>query len=167
VAIACLVWAAGAAAGEDGPALVPGRTLKPAPSGEAARQQAPLYLRADELRGQPDSEVQALGNVELRQAGVVIRADQLRYDQAEDLAVAQGKVRVSFEGSAFTGPEVKLKLQRMQGVVLQPEYTFAMTGASGRPSHAVGRSNSAPPPRLKVGMTRDALELPSGMGSSV
>jgi LPS-assembly protein len=132
VAIACLVWAPCAAADDEGPALTSGRTLKPAPSGEAARQQAPLYLRADELRGRPNAEVQALGNVELRQAGVVIRADQLRYDQAEDLAVAQGKVRISFEGSAFSGPEVKLKVQRMEGVVLQPEYQFAATGAGGR-----------------------------------
>jgi LPS-assembly protein len=126
------MWATGAAAGDEGPVLAPGRMLKPAPSGEAARQQAPLYLRADALSGRPESEVQAQGNVELRQAGVVIRADQLRYDQAEDLAVAQGKVRVSFEGSSFTGPEVKMKVQRMQGVVLQPAYEFAMTGASGR-----------------------------------
>ncbi len=132
VAIACLVWAPCAAADDEGPALTSGRTLKPAPSGEAARQQAPLYLRADELRGRPNAEVQALGNVELRQAGVVIRADQLRYDQAEDLAVAQGKVRISFEGSAFSGPEVRLKVQRMEGVVLQPEYQFAATGAGGR-----------------------------------
>ena len=52
---------------------------------------------------------------------MILRADQLRYDQAEDLAVAQGRVRVSFEGSSFTGPEVQLKLQRMEGVVREPE----------------------------------------------
>ena len=36
-----------------------------------------------------------------------------------------------------------------------------------RPPQAVARSNSAPPPRLKVGITRDALLRPSGMASSV
>jgi len=106
--------------------------LKPAPSGDAARRQAPLYLQADQLSGQPNAVLQAEGRVELRQAGVVLRADQLRYDQAEDLAVAQGKVRVTFEGSSFSGPEVQLKLQRMEGVVREPEYQLALTGAGGR-----------------------------------
>ena len=68
----------------------------------------------------------------MRQAGVVLRADQLRYDQAEDLAVAQGKVRITFEGSSFSGPEVQLKVQRMEGFVREPEYQLAMTGAGGR-----------------------------------
>ncbi|MGL6110823.1 MAG: LPS-assembly protein LptD [Rubrivivax sp.] len=132
VVLACLVLAQAAEAGDDTPALARSPTLKPAPSNEEARSQAPLYLRADELRGQPNAQVQAQGNVELRHAGVVIRADQLRYDQAEDLAVAQGKVRISFEGSVFSGPEMQLKVQRMEGVVHQPEYQFAATGAGGR-----------------------------------
>ena len=34
-----------------------------------------------------------------------------------DLAVAQGKVRITFEGSSYSGPEVQLKVQRMEGVV--------------------------------------------------
>jgi LPS-assembly protein len=68
----------------------------------------------------------------MRQGGIVLRADQLRYDQAEDLAVAKGKVRVTFEGSSFSGPEVQLKVQRMEGFVTAPEYQLAMTGAGGR-----------------------------------
>ncbi len=68
----------------------------------------------------------------MRYGGVVLRADQLRYDQAEDLAVAQGKVRITFEGSSFSGPEVQLKVQRMEGFVTAPEYMLAMTGAGGR-----------------------------------
>jgi LPS-assembly protein len=129
---ACLMPAPRAQAADDAPpALAPGRALLPAAKNDAARNQAPLYLRADELRGRPNAEVQATGAVEMRRAGVVIRADQLRYDQAEDLAVAQGKVRISFEGSVFSGPEVQLKVQRMEGFVLQPDYDFAQTGAGG------------------------------------
>ena len=114
------------------PALQPVPALRPAPSGDAAREQAPLYLRAEQLSGRPGIDVQAAGAVELRHAGVVIRADQLRYDRAEDLAVAQGKVRISFAGSVFSGPEVQMKVQRLEGFVLQPEYHLAMTGAGGR-----------------------------------
>ena len=114
------------------PRLERSPTLEPAPTGDAARKQSPVYLRADELSGQPNVQVQALGDVELRHAGVVIRADQLRYDEAEDLAVAQGKVRISFQGSSFSGPEVQLKVQRMEGFVREPEYHFAQTNAGGR-----------------------------------
>lgn len=132
LAAACLLLAPAARAQDGGIALTPSPRLQPPPSSDAARRQAPLYLRADELSGQPDTRVQADGHVELRHAGVVLRADQLRYDQAEDLAVAQGRVRVTFEGSSFTGPEVQLKLQRMEGVVREPEYFVALTGAGGR-----------------------------------
>ncbi len=131
VIIACLALAPCVQAQVEGLALTPSPRLKPAPSGEAARRYAPLYLRADELSGQPNADLQAQGHVEMRHAGVVIRADQLRYDQAEDLAVAQGKVRISFEGSSFAGPEVQLKVQRMEGFVLQPDYFLAKTGAGG------------------------------------
>ena len=131
---ACLLLGHGAGAQEPEPApplqRVP--TLKPAASDEVARRQSPLYLRADQLSGQPGGELRAEGHVEMRHAGVVLRADQLRYDQAEDLAVAQGKVRITFEGSSFSGPEVQLKAQRMEGFVREPEYQLAFTGAGGR-----------------------------------
>jgi len=121
-----------ALAQEGATALKPSPQLKPLGQNDATRRETPVYLRADELSGQPNTQVQARGRVELRHAGVVLRADQLRYDMAEDLAVAQGKVRVSFEGSSFSGPEVQLKVQRMEGVVREPEYSLAITGAGGR-----------------------------------
>jgi len=115
-----------------GPVLQAVPSLKSRPTDSLPRQQGPLYLRADQLSGQPDAELRAEGRVELRHGGVVLRAEQLRYDQAEDLAVAQGKVRITFEGSSFSGPEVQLKVQRMEGFVTAPEYHLAMTGAGGR-----------------------------------
>lgn len=134
--IACCVAATGLWAGlvcaDPAPALQPVPALRPVPSDDAARRQAPLFLRADELSGHIGLDVQARGTVELRHAGVVIRADQLRYDRAEDLAVAQGKVRISFAGSVFSGPEVQMKVQRLEGFVQQPEYHLAATNAGGK-----------------------------------
>ena len=132
VLAACLLLAQTARAQDDSAVLTPSPRLKPAPSTDAARREAPVYLRADELSGRPNAEVQAQGRVELRHAGVVLRADQLRYDQAEDLAVAQGKVRVTFEGSSLTGPEVQLKVQRVEGFAREPEYLIGVTQAGGR-----------------------------------
>ena len=129
--LAAVAWL-GAQAQEVAPTLQPVPGLKPSPTGKAPRQQGPLYLRADQLGGQLSAELRAEGRVEMRQGGVVLRADQLRYDQAEDLAVAQGKVRITFEGSSFSGPEVQLRVQRMEGFVTEPEYQLALTGAGGR-----------------------------------
>jgi LPS-assembly protein len=130
---ACLLLGHQARAQEPAaPPLQPIPRLKPSAHDDAARRQSPLYLRADQLSGQPLGELRAEGNVEMRQAGVVLRADQLRYDQAEDLAVAQGKVRITFEGSSFSGPEIQLQVQRMEGFVREPEYQLAFTGAGGR-----------------------------------
>lgn len=129
---ACVLLGHEAGAQDAAAPLQPIPRLTPAASDESARRQSPLYLRADQLSGQPLGELRADGNVEMRHAGVVLRADQLRYDQAEDLAVAQGKVRITFEGSSFSGPEVQLKVQRMEGFVREPEYQLAFTGAGGR-----------------------------------
>jgi len=74
-----------ARAADPPPQLAPSPALAPPPAREVQRSQAPLYLRADELSGQPSATVQAQGSVEMRQAGVVVRADQLRYDQAEEM----------------------------------------------------------------------------------
>ena len=132
--LAAFAWFGRPAQAQDptGPVLQPVPRLMPTPSGSMPRQQGPLYLRADQLSGQPNAEIRADGRVEMRKDGVVLRADQLRYDQAEDLAVAQGKVRITFEGSSFSGPEVQLKVQRMEGFVTAPEYRLATTGAGGR-----------------------------------
>lgn len=133
----CVAWTAGAAAQSGAPALTlaPSRVLQPAPDSDLARRDAPIYLRTDELHGQLDAFVQAAGNVEFRHGRMVIRADQLRYDAAEDLAVAQGKVHISFSGSVFEGPELQLHVQRVQGFMLQTDYSLAATGAGGHAEH--------------------------------
>jgi LPS-assembly protein len=90
-----------------------------------------ITLRAREFRGRPDLETLAEGDVELRSAGLVVRADSLSYDQAEDLAVARGNVRVSRDGNVYTGPELQLRLQRYEGFFINPTYLFARNGAGG------------------------------------
>jgi LPS-assembly protein len=126
-----LLLALSAQAQDGSIALMPSSLLKPVPSTDKSRREGPLYLRADQLSGQPGVQFEAQGGVELRHAGMVLRADQLRYDQAEDLAVAEGRVRVTFEGSSISGPQAQLRLQRMEGFVLEPDYKLALTGAGG------------------------------------
>jgi LPS-assembly protein len=111
--------------------LQPSPTLTPAPRGDAAKA-LPIILRARELRGRPDLDAIAEGDVELRRGGVVIRADRLRYEQVEDLARAIGNVRISENGNLFTGPELELRLQRFEGFFQSPTYRLGKSGAGGK-----------------------------------
>lgn len=92
----------------------------------------PVIIRAREVRARPDQDAEAVGDVEFRRGGTVIRSDQLTYDQAEDLARATGNVVVSRDGSVFTGPEVQLQVDRFEGYFRSPTYRFTRTGAGGK-----------------------------------
>jgi LPS-assembly protein len=107
--------------------------LQAPPHGEAARQ-LPIILRAREVRGRPDVDAEAEGDVEFRRGAMVIHADKLTYDQAEDLAHASGHVVVSRDGNIFSGPELQLKVERFEGFFRTPTYRFARTGAGGKAS---------------------------------
>ena len=115
---------------EPGLTLRRAESLAPLPRGDAGRQ-LPIVLRARELRGRPDLETVAEGEVEFRRGGTVLRADRLSYDFPEDLALARGHVRVSRDGNVYSGPELQLHVQRFEGWFLEPTYFFGRTGAGG------------------------------------
>ncbi|WP_164963482.1 LPS-assembly protein LptD [Rubrivivax sp. JA1026] len=113
------------------PQLIPDRKLQPAPGGEAGRR-LPIVLRANEIRARPNLDAVAEGDAEFRRGGTVIQSDRLSYDQAEDLAVARGHVRIEREGSVYWGPELQLRVQRFEGFFLEPEFELLQFGSGGR-----------------------------------
>ncbi len=98
---------------------------------DAAGKNSATVLQAREIRGRPDLETVAEGDVELQRGGVVITADELSYDYAQDMAKARGKVRIERNGNVYSGPELQLKLQTYEGYFLAPTYFFSRTGAGG------------------------------------
>lgn len=130
---ATLLWAPARAQDDpapDGIELRQAPALQPAPRGEAARR-LPSILQAQTLSGRPDLDTVAEGNAEFRRGGTVIRADRLIYQAPDDLATANGNVRISRDGNIYTGPEVQLKVQRFEGFFLNPSYQFGRIGAGG------------------------------------
>ena len=100
--------------------------------GDDAAKPPPVIVQGDEIRGRPDIETIARGDVELRRGPVVVRADEIGYEHPDDLVRARGNVSVESQGNRFTGSEVQLRVQRFEGFVLDPTYFFALTGAGGR-----------------------------------
>jgi LPS-assembly protein len=95
-------------------------------------QSLPIFMSAQELRGRPDRDAVAEGDVEFRQGNLLIRADTMSYDMAEDLATARGHVRIERDGDVFTGPELQLRVNQFEGYFLSPTYYFALTQAGGK-----------------------------------
>ena len=133
VALAALaVLAHGPAAAQ--PAAAPlesSRSLLPPPSGDAAGGLS-VVLYARSLTADPDAGSIAEGDVELRRGGLVIRADRLEYANRSDTARARGNVRIQVGGARFSGPELELQVQRVEGFFLQPVFDLPLLGTGGR-----------------------------------
>ncbi len=116
------------------PRLAPLSWLLPVlvPSALAAEPALPVELKADRLQSTTDRLTEAEGKVELRQGGVLIRADRLVYRPPIERAVATGRVRVEREGAVYTGRELDIGLKDFSGWFIAPEFDFPALGTRGR-----------------------------------
>ena len=121
---------ADATTAEPAPPLRLQTELSPYPKGPAA-EQAPIVIRARTLNGTTAGRTVAEGEVEFRRAGTVLRADRIEYDFLDDRVTARGQVRISRDGSVYSGPELQLKLQSFEGFFLGPSFDFGRIGAGG------------------------------------
>lgn len=92
----------------------------------------PIFMQGDRMSGRPDLETVVEGNVVLRKAGTVIKADRLEYDQPSDQAKASGNVRINRKGDVFEGPLLELKVESFEGFVQAPRYHFLKNDGQGQ-----------------------------------
>ena len=90
-----------------------------------------MFLEAQSLRGRPDQETVAEGMADFRRGGLRIRADRLSYNQPDDMALADGNVRIDQNGNRYTGTELQLRIQQFEGHFLNPTYFFIRTAGGG------------------------------------
>lgn len=115
----------------------PGLQLKSSPElqeqmPQAQRGSLPTFFFGDQLSGRPDLDMVLRGRVELRRGDTVIRADQVDYNQPEDLARASGNVRINRAGNIYEGPLLELKVDAFEGFFSQPKYQFLANDAHGQ-----------------------------------
>jgi len=107
--------------------------LDPAPVGVPSSQ-LPVFLRSDSIDGQLNGEIIAHGNAELRQRGLSVMADQLRYLVPDERCVADGHVVVHRGPDVVTGPSADFNLRSQTGKVQEPDLELGV--APGRPRAA-------------------------------
>jgi len=130
VAIALLHGGAARAQAEPPLALKPSPMLRediPA----ATRNRLPTFLFGRSVHGTPDINAVIEGDAQLRRGDTVINADRLEYYAPDDLAKAQGNVRINRAGNVFEGPEVQLKVESFEGFFKQAHYQLLRNGAYG------------------------------------
>lgn len=88
----------------------------------------PSFGRARQIEGELDRETRMVGEAELRRGGTVVRADRLNYRHDDDEVLATGQVRVTRDGSVFTGPELRLRIDANEGSFISPSYYLALQG---------------------------------------
>jgi LPS-assembly protein len=98
----------------------------------AQQTQLPIELTADRLQSTTDRETVAEGGVELRQGGLLIKADRLVYRPPSDRAIASGRVRIERDGAFYSGTELELTVRDFSGWFLAPEFDFPALGTRGR-----------------------------------
>jgi LPS-assembly protein len=79
------------------------------------RPQLPVFVSGDRITGQPDVKAVIDGNAELRRGDTMIRADRLEYTVPDDLAKAQGSVRINKAGNTYDGSALELRVDAFQG----------------------------------------------------
>jgi LPS-assembly protein len=100
---------------------------KSPPSAEGAA----AFISAQHVEAKKGDQLEANGDVELRQGGQVIRAGHLVYGQASKDVTAVGDVRIEQPGSVVIGPMLKLNLDTYLGEMLQPQFEFSENHARG------------------------------------
>jgi LPS-assembly protein len=116
------------------------RTFKrhPAPAeGTAA------FISAQHVEAKKGEQLEASGDVELRQAGQVISAAHLLYGQVSKDVLAEGSVRIEQGGTIVTGPVLRLNLDSQVGEMIRPRFEFTENHARGTAeiAHIAGKMN--------------------------
>ncbi len=100
----------------------------------AVRSAQPTFLSGQKITGRSDLDTSVQGEAMFRRGGMVIRADRLDFDQADDLAKASGNVRVNREGDVYQGPLFEIKVDAVEGFFQQPHYQFLSNAGYGQAS---------------------------------
>ncbi|MEY2655868.1 MAG: hypothetical protein RLZZ524_2896, partial [Pseudomonadota bacterium] len=95
-----------------------------------------LTLEAQRIGGRTGEQLSAIGKVRLRQGGITLEADRIDYSLASDRAHASGGVSLRRGADVYSGPELDIDTETMEGYFLSPSFTIARTQGRGHAARA-------------------------------
>ena len=104
------------------------RTFKRHP---VSSEGAAAFINARHVEAKKDDQLEAYGDVELRQSGQVVKTEHLLYGQESKDVLAEGAVRLEQPGLLVTGPLLRLNLDSDIGEMSLPKYEFSENHARG------------------------------------
>jgi LPS-assembly protein len=105
-----------------------------APAAPANEQDLPVTVRAEEITGRPDREVNLVRDVEITRGQTRLTADTACYRMVEDQITAEGNINMQRFGDRYRGDALQLNMETGKGWVLNPAYRMQLNNAQGRAS---------------------------------
>lgn len=100
--------------------------------GDTTRKELPTFLQSNELRGRSDTETRLQGQVSVRRGDVLLKADEVDYNQVSDQLKARGNVSINRAGNVYQGPALELQLDAFEGFFTQPSFQLLKNQAHGQ-----------------------------------
>ncbi len=109
----------------------------------AASDEAVAFISARRVEARQGEQLEATGDVQLRQGGQVISAAHLLFEQESREVLADGGVKIEQGGASVSGATLKMNLDTSLGEVDRAEFQFTENHARGKAStvHIVGKRN--------------------------
>jgi LPS-assembly protein len=95
-------------------------------------QELPVTVRAEEIGGRPDREINLERNVEITRGQSKLTADTACYRLVEDEVTAKGNVNMWRFGDRYQGDALQLNMSTGRGWVLHPQYKLQVNNAQGQ-----------------------------------
>lgn len=96
------------------------------------RKQLPTYLQSDRLQDKTATQTDLDGSVVLRRGDLLLKADQVQYDQVRDQVKATGNVTINRSGYVYQGPALELQLDAFEGFFTSPTFSIPKNKATGQ-----------------------------------
>lgn len=97
----------------------------------AAGRNQPATIRADRIQGRDQVETVAEGHAVLERDGNTLTADRLTYWPLDDEMEAEGNVELRQEQDWIAGPKLRMKIEDRIGYFEQPRYTLRRQPPTG------------------------------------
>jgi LPS-assembly protein len=111
---------------------VPRRAVPASPGANSAG----MTIEADRVSGRNGESLSASGAVNLMRNGMSMQADSVDYSLVNHRAHAVGRVSLRRGEDVYSGPELDLDTETLQGYFVSPRFTISRSGGLGRAERA-------------------------------